>query len=66
MEDRFGLPLGTTSATAAAAYGEGVDRMLSASAGADQCFAQAIAAVDGFAPARSRRRSRRRRERRCP
>jgi len=49
MEDRFGLPLGTTSATAAAAYGEGVDRMLSASVGADACFAQAIAAGDGLA-----------------
>jgi hypothetical protein len=48
-EDRYGLPLTTTSAGAVDAYLEGVDRLLSAQPGADRCFQTAIDADPGFA-----------------
>jgi hypothetical protein len=42
--DRYGLPVSTTSAPALDAYVEGVDRLLSANAGAEASFDRAIAA----------------------
>src|SRR5262245_4645749 len=48
-EDRYGLPLTTTSRGAVDAYVEGVDRLLSAQPGADRCFRQAIDADPVFA-----------------
>lgn len=48
-EDRYGLPLSTASETAAAAYREGVDCMLSAWPGATDAFDAAIAADPEFA-----------------
>ena len=48
-EDRYGLPLSTTSPEAAAAYREGVDLMLAAWTGAAEAFEQAIAADPDFA-----------------
>ena len=51
-EDRYGLPLSTTSADAAAAYRDGVDLMLSAWPGAEEAFERAIAADGEFALAR--------------
>ena len=55
MDDRYGLPLTTSSAAAAAAYVDGIDLLLSASAGAADRFAAAIAADEGFALAHAAR-----------
>ena len=49
LEDRYGLPLTTTSPRAVDAYVEGVDRLLSVHPGADRCFQMAIDADPGFA-----------------
>lgn len=49
LYDRYDLPLGTTSPAAAAAYSEGLDRMLAFHVGAADRFAAAIAADEGFA-----------------
>ncbi len=48
-QDRYGLPLSTSSADAAAAYREGVDLMFSAWTGAAEAFEQAIALDPDFA-----------------
>src|SRR6201984_1487033 len=48
-EDRYGLPLSTTSTAAAAAYRDGVDLILSAWPGAAEAFDRAIAADPDFA-----------------
>jgi Tfp pilus assembly protein PilF len=48
-EDRYGLPLSTTSSAAASAYRDGVDRMLSAWPGAAEGFERAIAEDPDFA-----------------
>ena len=53
--DRYGLPLSTRSAAAAAAYREGVDLMLSAWPGADACFGRALREDEGFALAHAAR-----------
>jgi len=47
--DRYGLTLSTTSAAAARHYQDGMDRLLSYGFGADQSFAAAVAADEGFA-----------------
>ena len=49
IRDRYGLPLSTSSAPAARAYVEGVDRFLAAHAASEECFDQAVAADAGFA-----------------
>lgn len=49
LEDRFGLPLSTTSGPAAADYIAAVDLMLSANAGAEALFERALAADPDFA-----------------
>lgn len=49
MKDRYGNPISTTSQTAADAYGRGLDLFLSANHGAEDAFAEAIAADPGFA-----------------
>ena len=41
-EDRYGLPLTTTSLRAVDAYVDGVDRLLSVQPGADRCFRAAL------------------------
>src|SRR5438046_1833809 len=41
--DRYGLPLSTDATTAAGAYVEGIDRLLSGWSGAEQCFDRALA-----------------------
>src|SRR5262249_40492507 len=38
LEDRYDLPASTASTTALEAYVDGVDRLLSANAGAEDCF----------------------------
>ncbi|HZR89139.1 MAG TPA: tetratricopeptide repeat protein [Bradyrhizobium sp.] len=48
-QDRYGLPLSTSSADAAAAYREGVDLMFSAWTGAAEAFERAIALDPDFA-----------------
>ena len=48
-EDRYGLPLTTTSLRAVDAYVEGADRLLSVQPGADGCFRRAIDADPEFA-----------------
>jgi len=48
-QDRYGLALSTTSAAAAAAYVDGVDRFLAARDGAEEGFTRAVAADPGFA-----------------
>ena len=53
--DRYGLPLTTASDGAAAAYREGVDRLLSAWPGADEAFDRAVAEDPRFALAHSAR-----------
>jgi Tfp pilus assembly protein PilF len=53
--DRYGLPLTTGSPAAAAAYGDGVDLLLSASAGSADRLDAAIAADEGFALAHAAR-----------
>ena len=54
-EDRYGLPVSTASAAALEAYVDGVDRLLSANAGAEESFDRAIAADPGFALAHAGR-----------
>jgi tetratricopeptide (TPR) repeat protein len=49
IEDRYGLPLTTSSVNAVEAYVEGVDRLLSAQPGADRSLERAIEADPGFA-----------------
>jgi tetratricopeptide (TPR) repeat protein len=49
LVDRYGLPLTTSSVSAAEAYVEGVDRLLSAQLGADRSLERAIEADPGFA-----------------
>ncbi len=49
LDDRFGLPLSTTSDAAAADYVAAVDLMLSANAGAEALFDRALAADPDFA-----------------
>ena len=48
-EDRYGLPVSTTSTAALEAYVEGVDRFLSANAGADESFERALTLDSGLA-----------------
>src|SRR5262245_27153165 len=48
-EDRYGLPVSTTSTAALEAYVEGVDRFLSANAGAEQSFEHALTLDPGLA-----------------
>ena len=47
--DRYGLPLSTMSSSAASAYRDGVDRMLSAWPGAAEAFDRAILEDPDFA-----------------
>jgi len=47
--DRYGLPLSTSSASAAERYIDGIDRVLAYEVDAERCFEAAIAADDGFA-----------------
>jgi tetratricopeptide (TPR) repeat protein len=47
--DRYGLALGTRSAAAAEAYVEGVDRLLSLNAGAEERLHRAVEADEAFA-----------------
>src|SRR5712692_4352279 len=49
LRDRYGLSLSTSSAAAARAYVEGVDRFLAAHAAAEESFDHAVAADPGFA-----------------
>jgi tetratricopeptide (TPR) repeat protein len=49
IADRYGLPVSTSSTTAAQRYQEGMDRLLSYGLGAEDCFAAAVAADDGLA-----------------
>jgi tetratricopeptide (TPR) repeat protein len=49
ITDRYGLPLSTSSTVAAERYQDGMDRLLSYTLGADECFAAAVAADDRFA-----------------
>lgn len=49
MKDRYGLEVSTSSAEARDAYVEGIDRMLSAEAGVEECLTAAIAADTSFA-----------------
>jgi tetratricopeptide (TPR) repeat protein len=49
LRDRYGLPLTTVSSAAADQYREGLDRHLSWSLGAEQCFERALAADEAFA-----------------
>ena len=49
VQDRYGLPVTTASETAAAAYREGLDRILSAWVGAGELLEQAITEDPSFA-----------------
>jgi hypothetical protein len=49
LQDRYGLPVSTTSAAALEAYAEGADRLLSANAGAEESFERAAALDTRFA-----------------
>src|SRR3989449_455823 len=49
ITDRYGLPVTTISAVAAERFQEGMDRLLSFSAGAEACFAAAVEADEGLA-----------------
>ena len=55
LQDRYGLALSTTSATARDAYAEGLDLFLSANAGAEQAFARAALEDPSFALAHAGR-----------
>lgn len=55
FEDRYGLPISTSSEAAADAYRQGVDLMLSAWPGAEQALDAAIAADGDFALAHAAR-----------
>jgi pentatricopeptide repeat protein len=49
MKDRYGLEVSTSSVSARDSYVEGIDRMLSAEAGVEECLSAAIAADPSFA-----------------
>src|SRR5262245_52247399 len=49
ITDRYGLPVSSSSATAAEHYQMGMDRILSYGAGADESFGAALAADPGLA-----------------
>lgn len=49
MNDRFGLPMGTSSSQAADHYSEGLDMILSQQYGAEEEFQEAVEADEGFA-----------------
>src|SRR5262245_41221827 len=49
LRDRYDLPVSTASPAALDAYVEGVDRVLSANAGADESFDRALAVDPGLA-----------------
>jgi hypothetical protein len=49
LTDRYGLTVSTSSASACAAYVDGVDRLLAALPGAEEAFGRALAADPGFA-----------------
>ena len=49
IEDRYGLPMSTSSTTAAEHYLEGIDLLLSQNFGPEERFRQAIDADEGFA-----------------
>ena len=51
ITDRYGLPVTTASPVAAARFQEGMDRLLSYGAGAEECFAAAVGADEGLAVA---------------
>ena len=51
ITDRYGLPITTSSPLAARHFGDGMDRLLSFSAGADESFAAAVQADEGLAVA---------------
>ena len=51
ITDRYGLPITTSSPLAARHFGDGMDRLLSYSAGADESFAAAVQADEGLAVA---------------
>ena len=51
ITDRYGLPITTSSPLAARHFGDGLDRLLSFSAGADESFAAAVQADEGLAVA---------------
>ena len=55
LQDRYGLTLSTTSATARDAYAEGLDLFLSANTGAEQAFARAVLEDPSFALAHAGR-----------
>jgi tetratricopeptide (TPR) repeat protein len=49
IADRYGLPVTTSSPVAAERFQDGMDRLLSFGAGAEQCFAAALEADGGLA-----------------
>lgn len=49
MKDRYGNELSTSSTAARDAYVRGVDSLMAATPGTDACFAEAVAADEGFA-----------------
>ena len=51
ITDRYGLAVSTSSRLAAASFQDGMDRLLSFSAGAGECFAAAVQADEGLAVA---------------
>ncbi len=51
IADRYGLAVSTSSPLAAASFQDGMDRLLSFSAGAGECFAAAVQADEGLAVA---------------
>jgi tetratricopeptide (TPR) repeat protein len=51
ITDRYGLPVTTASPVAAARFQEGMDKLLSYGAGAEECFAAAVQADEGLAVA---------------
>src|SRR5688572_914861 len=51
ISDRYGLPITTSSPTAGGHFQDGMDRLLSFSAGADESFAAAVRADEGLAVA---------------
>src|SRR5262245_11373061 len=55
LADRYGLPVSTASTAALEAYVDGVDRLLSANAGAEDCFDRASAMDGDFALAHAGR-----------
>jgi tetratricopeptide (TPR) repeat protein len=55
ITDRYGLPISTTSAVAAARFQDGMDALLSYGAGADDAFLAALAADEALAVAHAGR-----------